>query len=280
MRHLKFTIAYDGSDFSGWQSQKNNRNVQDTLEAAWLLVTGESRRMRGASRTDAGVHAEAQAVSMETECKLSGETLRRALNDRLPPDVVVLLVQEAPHGFHATRDAVGKRYRYIIQQGRVADVFSRRYAWFVPKILDIDAMREAAQHLIGEYDFASFQSSGSVRKSTVRKIHELTVSEEIKNNLPRIVLEVAGNGFLYNMVRSIAGTLVKVGRGTRPASWVEEVLAARDRREAGMTAPAQGLFLVSVDFGEIEFHTDHHQALAALPTSPPLAESPSESSSF
>lgn len=246
MRFLKLTIAYDGTDFAGWQVQPNARTIQQTLEDALQTITGEQIRVTASGRTDAGVHAYGQVVSLATESSLSADVLCRALNANTPHDLVVLDVAEASDGFHAIRDAVRKRYRYVIHNNPLPDVFSRAYAWHIPQPLDLDSMRGAAKLLIGTRDFASFQAAGSDRATTVRTVSELQITcDELTS---RILMEVEADGFLYMMVRNIVGSLVEIGRGNHPVDWISEVLAARDRRLAGATAPPHGLFLVSVDY--------------------------------
>jgi tRNA pseudouridine38-40 synthase len=248
MRTLKLTLAYDGTDFAGWQVQDRKRTVQGVLEAAWAGVTSEHLRATASGRTDAGVHALAQVVSLRTATHLTVEVLQRALNASLPGDVVVLAVEEAPSGFHAIRDAVSKRYRYVIHDGELADVFRRRWSWKVWHRLDARAMHRAAQALIGTHDFRSYQTSGAPRKTTVRTVSELWVRRGGGDNRDLVTLEIEADGFLYNMVRAIVGALYEVGRGAREETWPQEVLEARDRRAGAMTAPPQGLFLVTVRY--------------------------------
>jgi tRNA pseudouridine38-40 synthase len=174
--------------------------------------------------------------------------LQRALNAVLPNDVAVLLVEDADEGFHATRDAVAKRYRYQIHNGRTPSVFDRHFAWHYPQPLDAAAMHAAGQALVGRHDFSSFETAGSERPDSIRTIHELAVMRGGEELAERVTLEVVGDGFLYNMVRTIVGTLVEVGIGARDVNWPAAVLAAYDRRAAGQTAPPHGLFLVSVSY--------------------------------
>lgn len=218
------------------------------MERAIVKVTGQRVRVTGSGRTDAGVHALGQVGSCEIETKIEAAQLVRALNANLPPAIRVLDVVEAPAGFHALRDAKGKTYRYRIQQGRVADPFARAWTWFIPGELNVAAMRQAAEYLVGQFDFASFQSAGSPRASTVRHVRRLQVAEMAGPLGETIELEIEANGFLYNMVRNIVGSLVEVGRKKVPPEWVIEVREARDRRAAGPTAPPQGLVLVSVAY--------------------------------
>jgi tRNA pseudouridine38-40 synthase len=251
MRTLKLTLAYDGTAFHGWQFQPGRRTVQQTMQDVLAQITGQPVALAASGRTDAGVHALAQVASLETESTLPADVLQRALNAELPHDISVLAVEEAPAGFHARRNATGKRYRYVIHHGPLAEVFARNYAWHVFRPLDVAAMRRAAEPLAGTHDFASFQTSGSERSTTVRTIFELSVCETSQSSSAapgRVQIEIAASGFLYNMVRNIVGTLVEVGRGVQGESWPGEVLAAFDRRAAGPTAPPQGLYLVKVDF--------------------------------
>lgn len=247
-RWLKLTVAYDGARYSGWQSQPNRPTVQGTIEAAWHEITQETLRVTAAGRTDAGVHALGQVVGLSTETLLSTATLLRALNAVLPSDVAVVRIEEAHERFHATYEAIGKRYRYQIHNGRVPSVFDRDFAWHFPHELDEEAMRRAGQVLIGRHDFSSFETAGSERPDSVRTITELTVARGAAELAERVTIEVAGDGFLYNMVRTIVGTLVEVGRGVRDEAWPGDVLVACDRRQAGQTAPPHGLFLVRVDY--------------------------------
>jgi tRNA pseudouridine38-40 synthase len=249
MRTLRLTLTYDGTDFFGWQYQGPKvRTVQATLEAAVAEVTGVWTRMQGSSRTDAGVHALGQVVSFQTQTRLENDLFRKALNAVLPRDVSVLEVRDAPDDFNATRHAVRKRYRYLIQDGRIRDPIGARYAWFVSHVLDVAAMQAAAPQLIGEHDFKAYQTAGSIRETTVRTVYDLQVERRPTDHGERIVIEVEANGFLYNMVRNIAGSLMPIGRGKEPIHWLTDILRSRDRRRAGMTAPAQGLFLMWVKY--------------------------------
>ena len=245
-RHVKLTVSYDGTDFFGWQWQSGMRTVQQVIEEAIYAVTQETLRVTAAGRTDTGVHALGQVVSFPTESPLSNEVLRRALNANLPADVCVLDVESARDGFHAIDDSTGKRYRYLIQDGRHRDIFSRRYAWRVWRPLNASLMHAAAQGLLGEHDFGSFQNVGSPRVSTVRTVRDIQVQRHSLLDGERIVIEVEANGFLYNMVRNIVGTLVEVGKGNQSVEWARDVLETRDRRVAGMCAPAHGLYLLKV----------------------------------
>ena len=248
MRTLKLTLAYDGTAYAGWQLQPGQPTIQGALEAALEKVTGARGRTLASGRTDAGVHALGQVVGVRTQSRLAPDVLLRALNANLPDDIAVLEVCEMDRPFHPIRDARGKRYRYVIHDGAVRDVFRRFRAWHVPGGLDAEAMDRAAAALGGRHDFRSFQTSGAPRRTTVRTIHDIWVRRRPSPEEHVIVLEVEADGFLYNMVRAIVGTLVEVGRGAEPETWPAEVLAAADRRRAGPTAPPQGLFFVCVNF--------------------------------
>ena len=255
MPTFKITLAYDGTDFSGWQAQPGRRTVQGAFKDAWREITGETVCMTATSRTDAGVHALGQVIGVATQSELPPERLLGGLNAKLPEDVVVQSVRLAPEGFHATHDACGKLYRYQLHNDRRRPPLNRQQVWQIPKPLDAHAMHRAGQLLVGKHDFASFQSAGSPRDNTVRTISSIEVKrgragQGGSGESPRIDVEIAGDGFLYNMVRNIVGTLVDVGAGRRSEAWVGEVLAACDRKAAGQTAPAHGLILVEVYFAE------------------------------
>jgi tRNA pseudouridine38-40 synthase len=205
----------------------------------------------GSGRTDAGVHALGQVVSFQTLTRLPCSELLKALNAMLPEDMAVRELLEVPDGFHAIRSAVRKRYRYQIHDGSIPDLFRRRYVWHYRHRLDERAMHEAGQALVGTHDFASFQSQGTERESSVRTVYELSVRRGDAAECDLVTLEIEANGFLYNMVRAIVGTLIKVGGGKKPPGWPREVLVARDRRVAGVTAPPQGLFLLCVQYNPI-----------------------------
>jgi tRNA pseudouridine38-40 synthase len=249
MRTFKLTLAYDGSNYSGWQIQLGRMTLQETLEQTLEKITGAAIRVTASGRTDAGVHALGQVVSFQSETHLASEVLEKALNAELPHDMAVLSAAEARADFHATGDAVKKRYRYVLHDGSIRDVFARRYLWHVRSRLDHSAMNRAAQALLGTHDFSSFETAGSERDSSIRTVFEIAVERgQQENNKDRVTVEVEADGFLYNMVRTIVGTLVEVGRGTKGPEWPGQVLAACNRKAAGQTAPPQGLFLVRVDY--------------------------------
>lgn len=261
MPSFKITLAYDGAQFCGWQLQPNQRTVQGELERAWREITGETVRMCAAGRTDAGVHAAGQVASVESATNIPPRSLVLALNARLPLDAAVRAIELAPDGFHATHDAKFKRYRYSIYNDARRPVMVRGLAWHIPTPLDLRAMQAAGKRLVGTHDFVSLQSAGSERESTVRTIFAVEVERagEGARNAARtpvidderdalIIIDVEGDGFLYNMVRTIAGTIVEVGRGKRPPEWVAEVIAAKDRSAAGQTAPPHGLSMLWVAY--------------------------------
>jgi tRNA pseudouridine38-40 synthase len=249
MRTIKLTVSYDGTDFAGWQIQADRPTVQSTLQEVIERITGRHTSVLASGRTDAGVHALGQVVGFQTESELPVEVLRKAINAQLPRSIAVLDAVEVPGGFHPTHDARRKRYRYLIHDGPVRDVFERRYCWhYTYGRLDVEAMRRAAQTLVGIHDFSSFETSGAPRASSIRTVYELVVERGRGERQDFITLEIEANGFLYNMVRAIVGTLVEVGRGAQSEEWVAAVLQAKDRRLAGQTAPPQGLFLVRVEY--------------------------------
>jgi tRNA pseudouridine38-40 synthase len=229
MRNLKLTLSYDGTDFSGWQTQPGKRTVQETLETAIATLTGEERiRANASGRTDAGVHALGQVANFYSHTKLETAKLVPAINAHLPDDIVAADVEDMPQAFDANHDAVLKLYRYVIHDGPVESPFLRRYAC----------------HHKRRHDFHSFETDWPNRMSSVRTVTHLAVNRFGDT----IWIDVEADGFLYNMVRAIAGTLINVGRGYWPESQVAAILAAEDRTLAGPTAPAQGLFLVRVTY--------------------------------
>jgi tRNA pseudouridine38-40 synthase len=245
MRTFKLTLAYDGTAYAGWQRQANAMSVQQVVEEAFApLVDGVAPTVAGASRTDAGAHALGQVASVNADIDLAPVAVQRALNVRLPADIRVLGAVEASAGFHARFQSVGKSYRYRIVTAQVLSPFDRFYAWHSPEPKRLDLMQEAAEYLVGRHDFASFQARGAFVRETVRTIERLDLTE----SRGEILIDCAGDGFLRHMVRAIAGTLAEIGTGLRPPGAMRDILAARDRRAAGATAPACGLTLVSVKY--------------------------------
>lgn len=242
MRTLKLTLAYDGTAFAGWQMQAGQRTVQGVLEEALQPIDATRVVVHAAGRTDAGVHAEGQVVSCALASSIACGALRRALNVRLPEDVRVMAVEEAPPGFNARFEARGKTYRYDIYTAAVVPPRLRHFVWHVAADLDAAAMDRAARLLVGTHDFAAFRAAGGDVLTTRREILASTVTHRDAV----VSYAVTGTGFLRHMVRNIVGTLVEIGRGRRPVDDMTRVLASRDRAQAAPTAPPQGLTLVGV----------------------------------
>jgi len=244
MRRMMITLEYDGTDFCGWQLQAEDRTVQAAVEEAVQRVTGRASRVTGASRTDSGVHAEGQVAHFDTDSELEAERLVPALNFYLPPDVSVLDCREVEPDFHARFSATSKLYRYRILRSGPRRPLRERFCLREWRPLDAGAMAEAAAALAGRHDFTSFASEHGETASNVR---HLMRSELIEDN-DELHYYAEADGFLYNMVRIIVGTLLEVGRGKIPASDVPDILAARNRKAAGPTAPPRGLALVKVKY--------------------------------
>lgn len=244
MRTIRLVVEYDGSGFSGWQRQPGHPSVQGALETAVRRVTGRRAAVCASGRTDAGVHAEGQVASFRTASTIPADRFRDALNAHLPEGVAVVESDEAPTSFHPRKAARSKLYRYEILNRPSRPALDRARLWWVRVPLDVPAMRRAARALVGRRDFRSFASEADRYGSTVRTIRSLRISAAGD----RLRVEVEGDGFLYNMVRAIVGTLVQVGRGKMAPAEVKRIVAARDRAQAGPTAPAAGLTLVRVDF--------------------------------
>jgi tRNA pseudouridine38-40 synthase len=254
----KITVAYDGTDFVGWQRQAAGTSIQGLLEDALAQLDQRAVSVAGAGRTDAGVHALGQVASFSLQRAIEDGALVRALNARLPDAIRVLGAERVPETFHARFGATGKTYRYRIWNAAVASPFERAFTWHLIEPLDRQAMADAAAFLEGPHDFASFKAAGGATRSTEREMFSSRVTSEPGDPTnsrsqacpsPLIVYEVSGTGFLRHMVRTIVGTLVEIGRGRHPVTWMPEVLAARDRTLAGPTAPARGLVLVAVAYG-------------------------------
>jgi tRNA pseudouridine38-40 synthase len=245
MPTFKITVAYDGTGFVGWQRQASGTSIQGLLEDAFTELDGAEVAVMGAGRTDAGVHALAQVASASLSRQIDADTIVRAINTRLPAAVRVLSASEVSANFRVRFDARSKTYRYRIWNAEVLCPFERQYAWHVPvPMLDADAMASAASRLAGQHDFVAFQAAGSDAQRTERVV----MASRVQRSRDLITYEICGNGFLRHMVRSIVGTLVEVGRGSRPVEWMSRVLESRDRARAGRTAPPEGLFLVGVEY--------------------------------
>jgi tRNA pseudouridine38-40 synthase len=283
MRNIKLLLRYDGSAYHGWGRQKDCHTLQQTIEEAIQSLTGEAVRAVASGRTDSGVHALGQVANFRSNTRHECDTIRRALNALLPDDFRVIEVTDADPDFHARYSAKSKMYRYVMYDNSIMDPFLRHYVVRCDRPLNDPAMRDAAQYLLGTHDFSSFETAGAPRDTSVRTISHIAVfrdgperiwaqagrsdqrslirdqRSELGNPqtaipnppLPRsplIFLEVAADGFLYNMVRAIAGTLIQVGVGYWPVEMVQQILQAKDRTRAGPTALAHGLFLVRVDY--------------------------------
>ncbi|MCG0276103.1 MAG: tRNA pseudouridine(38-40) synthase TruA [Thermosediminibacteraceae bacterium] len=239
---MKILLEYDGTNYSGWQRQKNAIAIQEVVEKAIFKVTGEKVNVIGAGRTDAGVHARGQVANFFTNCRIPVARLPYAINSHLPEDIVVKGAEVVPDDFHARYSAKAKVYTYSIYNAPFPSPLLRRYSYFFPKPLNIEAMERAAKAFIGVHDFAAFRASGSSVKSSVRNIKRL----EVKKQGDLVIIEVEADGFLYNMVRIIAGTLLEVGAGKRDPEEIPSVIRSRDRERAGVTLPAHGLCLEKV----------------------------------
>ena len=245
MRRIRIFVAYDGTNYCGWQIQPNGITIEEKLNKALNRLTGEDIRVIGASRTDSGVHALGNVAVFDTESPIPPERFSYALNQRLPEDIVVVKSDEVPLDWHPRyQDNISKTYEYHIYNAQMPNPLKTRYCTFVSFPLDIGAMREGAKYLIGAHDFVSFCNVRTDVEDTVRTIYSLDI-------LPvgdEITIRIQGNGFLYNMVRIIVGTLVRVGRGGYTPEQVQEILEAKNRKAAGVTAPPQGLFLVGIEY--------------------------------
>lgn len=247
--HLTLLLAYDGTAYRGWQVQPESRTVQGVLLEALRPLAGPTVRVTGASRTDAGVHALGQVASVVAGRSLSPAVVRAALNATLPRDVRVLDARIVPATFDARRSARLKRYGYLIASGPVASPFLRGYAWHVPRPLDVRAMRAALADVRGKHDFSAFQAAAGRDRVPVCTVY----TARLVAARGRVGVLVSADAFLHHMVRNLVGTVLEVGHGRRPPGWVADVLAGRDRRRAGPTAPPQGLFLLSVRYPMVLF---------------------------
>lgn len=241
---IKLIVTYDGTDFSGWQIQKNGRTVQGEIQSALKTLTGEEITVTGSGRTDAGVHAVCQVASFETSASIPPKNFAKALNTVLPDDVKIISSEQVAGGFNARKHAKKKTYRYTLYRSDCALPLKERYAFRIDKDLDIDKMRDCASALVGEKDFKAFCATGSSAKTTVRTIY----SFDVENKGDKTTLTVCGNGFLYNMVRIMVGTLIKAGEGKIQKADIEKMLAEGKRDLGGATISAKGLCLVSVEY--------------------------------
>lgn len=244
MRNIKLTIEYDGKDFNGWQKQPNKLNIQGTIEQAIQKITGEEVKLDASGRTDAGVHSLGQVANFKTNSTLPIEKFPLAINSNLKQSIRIISAEEVPERFHSRLACKQKTYRYVINNSQYGTAIYRNLEYHIPQKLNIEKMQAAATFFEGEHDFKAFKASGTSSKSSVRKIYK---AEVIKKG-DRIYIELTGNGFLYNMVRIIAGTLVDVGLGKIEPADIQKIINECKRENAGKTLPAHGLYLVNVQY--------------------------------
>ncbi len=245
LKGIKLTIAYDGTGYAGWQKQLEDKTVQEEIEKVCNQVFGHKVRVSGAGRTDAGVHADGQVAAIQVDTQIEVSKIPLIFNTKLPKDIVITKAEEVPVEFHPTEDVIYKIYEYKILNADFRDVRLRNYSYFYPRKLNLEAMQKAAKFFEGEHDFVGFCSSKIVALNTVRSIMECTVD---KADDGMITIRVKGKGFLHNMVRIIAGTLIFIGAGTIDGEKIEEIIESKDRQRAGFTAPAWGLTMKEVHY--------------------------------
>lgn len=244
MRNIKLTIEYDGKCYNGWQKQPNKLNIQGEIERAIYNITKEEVNLIGSGRTDAGVHALGQVANFKTNSEIPIEKLPLAINSQLKNSIVIKEAEEVDERFHSRYNAKHKTYRYIINNSKCGTAIYRNLEYSYPFKLDAEKMKQASKYFEGEHDFKAFKSSGTSSKNSVRTIYKAIVKQEGE----KIIIELAGNGFLYNMVRIISGTLLDVGLGKIRAEEIPEIIESKDRQRAGKTLPAHGLYLVEVKY--------------------------------
>lgn len=242
MRNIKLIIEYDGKKFGGWQKQPTKLNIQGEIEQAIKEITGEEVELNASGRTDSGVHSLGQVANFKTNSNIETEKIPFAINSKLKKSIVIKSAEEVDENFHARYNCKGKKYRYIINNSVQGTAIYRDLEYHIPQKLDINKMREAIKFFEGEHDFKGFRASGTSNKNSIRTIY----SAEIKQENEKIVIELTGNGFMYNMVRIISGTLVDVGLGKIKPENIPEIINSKDRNKAGKTLPAHGLYLVEV----------------------------------
>jgi tRNA pseudouridine38-40 synthase len=245
MRNIKLLIEYDGTNYQGWQVQPKGPTIQGMLEDKIKFLTGESIQLFGSGRTDAGVHALGQVAHFQTQSRMDVRSMQRALNSLLPRDIVIQEIEEVEEGFHARKQSKSKVYEYRLLNRNLRSAFHRGYVWHIPQKLDLIEMKRATTHLIGEHDFSAFRTVGSSTRTAVRRV----IRAEWRRGRDGLIrFEIEANGFLKQMVRSIVGTLVEVGKGKIDPERFQKVLKSKDRKKAGPTAPAKGLFLKEVKY--------------------------------
>ena len=239
MRNIKLTIEFDGTNYAGWQKQKNSITIQQKLEEAIEQIINNKAEIIGSSRTDAGVHAKGFVANFKTESNINAENFKDAINSKLPRDIVILNAEEADMSFHSRYSSIGKKYGYTILNRHVPTALERNFVCHYKKQLDFEAMETACTYFIGEHDFSAFKAAGSSVKTTVRNIKKAY----LRKDEDKIIFFIEGNGFLYNMVRIMAGTLIEVGNHKLKPYDVINIIKSKDRTKAGKTAPALGLCL-------------------------------------
>jgi len=242
MRNIKLIIEYDGKKFGGWQKQPNKLNIQGEIEKAIEEITGEPVNLNASGRTDAGVHSVGQTANFKTNSNIALEKIPIAINSKLKQSIRIISAEEVDENFHSRYSCKGKKYRYVINNSKYGSAIYRDLEYHMPIKLDVEAMKKAIKYFEGEHDFKGFKASGTSSKSSVRIIYSAKV---IKDG-DRINIELEGNGFLYNMVRIISGTIVDVGLGKIKLEEIPEIIESKDRTRAGKTLPPQGLYLVDV----------------------------------
>ena len=246
---VKMIVEYEGTAYAGWQRQENATTVQQMIEEAIYKATGEHTVIVGAGRTDAGVHAQGQVCHFDTDSTIPAEKFSYAVNMLLPKDIVIRRSSLAAPDFHSRYDAKAKWYRYLVHNDQHASAMYRNLCYHVPNALDDELMAQALEQVVGTHDFAAFASAGSSVKSTIRKIY----AARLQRTGDRVILDLIGNGFLYNMVRILAGTLLDIGKGRLPANTFTTMLQTKNRESGGITAPAHGLTLMAVYYQETNF---------------------------
>ncbi len=244
MRNIKLTIEYDGREFNGWQKQPNKLNIQGNIEKVISDITKEEIEIIGSGRTDAGVHALGQVANFKTNSTIPIEKFAIAINSRLKKSIVIKKAEEVDERFHSRYNCKQKTYRYIINNSETGSAIYRNLEYNIKNHLDVEKMQEASKYFVGEHDFSAFKASGTSSKSSVRTIYSAKVEKEGE----RIIIELTGNGFLYNMVRIISGTLVEVGLGKIKPEQIPEIIQSKNRQNAGKTLPPYGLYLVEVNY--------------------------------
>ena len=244
MKNIKLTIEYNGKDFNGWQKQPNKLNIQGEIERAIKEITGEDVELIASGRTDAGVHAFAQIANFKTNSEFDVRKYPIALNSKLKQSIRIKKAEEVEERFHSRYNCKQKTYRYIINNSEYGSAIYKNLEYHIPNKLDVEAMQKAVKYFEGEHDFKAFKASGTSSKSSVRIIYKT----EIRKNEEKIIIELTGNGFLYNMVRIISGTLVDVGLGKIKPEEIKEIIDSKDRTKAGKTLPPYALYLVNVEY--------------------------------